>query len=425
MTTDRPLKECISSNKNELVIFGADSFAQFPTRNASIHSHCDRALPASSSHELVVLRGRQDPSYCKWLRTHGLGPGHVVEYKESSRELSLSECIVQDPAPILRIIEKTGRRPVYVPWFSGRKEAEAAEILGADLFGATEEATRKYNDKAEFKDICQQIGIPVVAGTSFAMTPEDDANASEMARVINSFLKTHETVIIRGTLGESGISLYKTNGDDLPELYEKIASTGEKMVIIEPFLRVISSPGDQWAIDRAGNIDHIGVTDQICEKGMVHIGTQHGPPLSRRIHELIHQTSLKIVQHMLQYGYCGVLGIDYIVTDENVYPVENNARFNASSYSRLIVDKIKKVIPSIDYWKFIKIRTEPCTFSELTDRIHDILYDGEKVNSVLPYNCRALRVSGAFSVLLLAEDLKHLTYLEGLLNERGVRRRGK
>jgi hypothetical protein len=422
MTTDRPLKECISSNKNELVIFGADSFAQFPTRNASIHSHCDRALPASSSHELVVLRGRQDPSYCKWLRTHGLGPGHVVEYKESSRELSLSECIVQDPAPILRIIEKTGRRPVYVPWFSGRKEAEAAEILGADLFGATEEATRKYNDKAEFKDICQQIGIPVVAGTSFAMTPEDDANASEMARVINSFLKTHETVIIRGTLGESGISLYKTNGDDLPELYEKIASTGEKMVIIEPFLRVISSPGDQWVVDRAGNVDHIGMTDQVCEEGMVHIGTQHGPPISKRLHELISQTSLKIVEHMSQYGYRGVLGIDYIVTDENLYPVENNARFNASSYPWLITDRIRQVIPSIDYWKFIKIRTEPCTFSELTDRIHDILYDGEKVNSVLPYNCRALRVSGAFSVLLLAEDLNHLTYLEGLLNERGVRR---
>ena len=125
---------------------------------------------------------------------------------------------------------------------------------------------------------------------------------------------------------------------------------------------------------------------------------------------------------MSQYGYCGVLGIDYIVTDENVYPVENNARFNASSYSRLIVDKIKKVIPSIDYWKLIKIRTQPCTFSELIDRIQDILYDKEKLNSVLPYNCRALSVTGAFSVLLLAEDLNHLTHLEELLDERGVRR---
>lgn len=422
MTTYRPLKECISSNKNELVIFGADSFAQFPTRDSSIHSNCDRALPASSSNDLVVLRGRLDHAYCKWLRAHGLGPGHVVEYKEASRELSLSECIIQNPAPILKIIEETGRRPVYVPWYSGRKEAEAAEILGADLFGATEDATIKYNDKAEFKDICQQIDIPVVTGNSFRMQPEDDANASEMARVINSYLATHETVIIRGTLGESGMSLYKTTGNDLPELYEKITATCEKMVIIEPFLRVISSPGDQWAIDRAGNVDHIGVTDQVCEKGMVHIGTQHGPSISKRLHDLISQTSLKIVQHMSQHGYRGVIGIDYIVTEENVYPVENNARFNGSTYPWLITDKIRKVIPSIDYWKFIKIKTQPCTFPELADRIRDIIYDGEKVNSVLPYNCRSLNVSGAFSVLLLAEDLNHLKYLEELLNERGVRR---
>jgi len=194
------------------------------------------------------------------------------------------------------------------------------------------------------------------------------------------------------------------------------------MFIIEPFLRVISSPGDQWAIDRAGNIDHIGVTDQVFEQGMVHIGSQHGPSISKRLHQLISQTSLKIVQHMSQYGYRGVLGIDYIVTDENVYPVENNARFNGSTYPWLITDKIRKVIPSIDYWKFIKIKTQPCTFPELADCIYDILYDGKKVNSVLPYNCRSLSVSGAFSVLLLAEDLNHLKYLEELLTERGVRR---
>jgi hypothetical protein len=422
MTTYRPLKECISSNKNELVIFGADSFAQFPTRNPTIHSHCDRALPGASSRDLVVLRGRQDHAYCKWLHTQGLGPGHVVEYKESSRELSLSECIIQNPAPILKIIEETGLRPVYIPWYSGRKEVEVAEILGADLFGATEEATTKYNDKAEFKGICQQIGIPVVTGITFRMEPEDETNANEMARIINSFLATHETVIIRGTVGESGISLYKTTGNDLPELYEEIRATGENNVIIEPFLRVISSPGDQWAIDRSGNVDHIGLTNQVCEKGMVHVGTQHGPPISKRLHELITQTSLKIVQHMSQYGYRGVLGIDYIVTDENVYPVENNARVNASSYAWLTTDKIKKVIPSIDYWKLIKIKTEPCTFPELADRIHDILYDGEKVNSVLPYNSWALSISGAFSVLLLAEDLNNLIHLEKLLNERGVGR---
>lgn len=423
MTTPRSLNECISSNENELVIYGADSYAQFPTRDASIHSNCDRALPASSENDLVVLRGRQDRTYSNWLRTHDLGPGHVVEYNESSREFSLAECIINNPSPILKIIEETGRKPVYVPWYSGSMESKAAEILGADLFGATEEATKKYNDKAEFKDICQQIGIPVIAGTTFSMQPEDDDNSGDMTRIINDLLESHETVIIRGTVGESGMSLYKTTGNDLPKLYEKIAATGEKMVIIEPFLRAISSPGDQWAIDRNGKIDHVGITDQVCEKGMVHVGTQHGPPVSKRLHDLIRQTSFKIVQHMAQYGYCGLLGIDYIVTEENIFPVENNARFNGSTYPWLITDKIRKTIPSIDYWKFIKIKTEPCTFSQLAKRIHHIIYDGQKVNSVLPYNCRSLDVTGAFSVLLLAEDLNHLKYIEKLLNEQGVKRK--
>jgi len=57
MTTDRPLKECISSNKNGLVIFGADSFDKFHTRNASIHSHCDRAI---SSRTLKRARSKKE-----------------------------------------------------------------------------------------------------------------------------------------------------------------------------------------------------------------------------------------------------------------------------------------------------------------------------------------------------------------------------
>lgn len=417
-----PLRECISKSDNEFVIFAADNFAQFPRRDASIRSSCDRALPCTSQNDLVVLRGKHDHEYYEWIRSYGVGPKHVVEYKQSSKEFSLSECIIKNPEPILEIIQKIGRKPVYVPWYSGKKETEAAKILGAELFGATEATTQKYNDKSQFKAICQQLGIPVVVGNSFAVRPDDSNNASNMFHVINNHLSTHETVIVRGTVGESGMSLYKTTGNDLPELYEIIAASGEKMILIEPFLRVISSPGDQWVIQRNGDISHLGVTDQICERGMVHIGTQQGPPISQRLHERIKQTSQKIVNHMLKFGYRGVLGIDYIVTGEGVFPVENNARFNGSTYTRLIIDNLKKITPAIDYWKFIKIKTPPCSFLELADRIQSILYDGEKINSVFPYNCSSLGSTGDFAVILLAEDLKHLIYLEELLNEQGVQR---
>jgi len=422
MTSSSLLRQHISNNADELVIFGADNFAQFPRRDYSIQSKCERALAGASENDVVVLRGRLDNQYYTWLRSHDLGPGHVVEYKESSRDLSLSERIVKHPEPILEIIEETGRKPVYVPWYSGKMEAEAAARIGAELFGATGAGTLRYNDKSEFKTICQELDIPVVTGHSFTMNPEDSTNASDMVRVIHLYLRSHKQVIIRGTVGESGMSLYKTDGNDLPELYEKIASTGEKMVIIEPFLGVISSPGDQWVIDRSGDIGHLGITDQICERGMVHVGTQYGLPQSARLKKYISQTSQKIVQHMAEYGYRGLVGIDYIVTADGIFPVENNARFNGSTYVRLIVDNLEKKGEMVDYWKFIKIKTNPCSFVELIDSLQDIIYDGTKKNSVFPYNCNALENTGDFAVILLAEDFNHLVYLEKLLGERGVKR---
>ncbi len=422
MNKYRPLRECISRNDKELIIYGTDNFSQFPRRDASVNSKFDRALPVACRDDLVVLRGRLDLEYLNWLHSHGLGPDYVVQYKAQSREMTLSELIVNNPEPIKKIIQKTGRKPVYVPWFSGHMETEAAEALGADLFGASESATLKYNDKASFKTICRQLGIPVVEGSLFEMCPEKSENCLEMEEVINSYLSTYKTVIIRGTLGEAGMSLYKTKGNDISILYRQIANRGEKVVIIEPFLNVVSSPTDQWVIGRDGKITPLGVRDQICERGMVHIGTIKGEKTSPDVLNYITETSMKIVNNMAEFGYRGVTGIDYIVSDDGIFPVENNARFNGSTYVSMIADNIEKLTSPIPYWKFIKIKTAPCSFLELTERIKTVLYDGNKLNSVYPFNCDALPETGNFAVILLAQNLDQIFNMEELLKEMGVKR---
>ena len=115
MNKYQPLRKCISSNDKELIIYGTDNFSQFPRRDASVSSKCDRALPVACQDDLVVLRGKLDFEYHNWLHSHGLGPDHVVQYKAQSREMTLSELIVNNPEPIKKIIQKTGRKPVYVP----------------------------------------------------------------------------------------------------------------------------------------------------------------------------------------------------------------------------------------------------------------------------------------------------------------------
>lgn len=423
MTDYKSLRKCISDNDNELVIYGADSFSQFPRRDASVHSKCDRALAAASSNDLVVLRTALDHDYYDWLRSCGLGSSHVVKYKTLSTDTSLTELILEDPGPVLKVIKELGRKPVYTPWFSGSLEEKAAKILGAEHFGTSQAVTLKYNDKGEFKAICQQLEIPVVEGDTFTLHPEDKANRHEMIAIIRRYLATHKTVIIRGTLAESAYSLYKTTGIDLEGLYREIADSGERQVIIEPFLDVTLTPNDQWAIGRDGSIDHLGILDQICETGLVWVGNIKGQQLDRNVYDYIRNTSHLIVTEMVKSGYCGVIGIDYIVCGEGIFPVENNARFNGSSYVSMVVNNIEQLTATpIPFWKFIKTGTSPCSFPELVDRLAPYLYDGSTLNSVLPLNCKELSVTGDFNIVLLGEDLNHLLDLEQLLAERGVKR---
>ena len=424
MISHRPLRTCISDNENELVIYAADNFSQFPRRNASVSSKCDRALAAASSDDLVLLRTTLEQDYYDWLRSYGLGPNYVVEYKTTSTDASLPELIIEDPGPVLKIIKKLGRKPVYAPWFSGALDAKVANVLGADLFGASYALTLKYNDKAEFKAICQQLTIPVIEGETFTLHPEESANRQEMITMVRRYLTSHKTVIIRGTLGEFGMSLYKTTGANLDSLYSEIAASGEKQVLIEPFLNFISStPNDQWVVGRDKTIHHLGMLEQICEQGMVHVGNVKGQQPDRGVYDIIYDASHRIVTNMAENGYCGVVGLDYIVSGEGIFPVENNARFNGSSYVSMVVHNIEQLTATpVPFWKFIKTKTSPCSFPELIDRLAPHLYNGNKLNSVFPLNCKDLPETGDFAIVLLAEDLKQILQLENALKSFGVTR---
>ena len=102
--------------------------------------------------------------------------------------------------------------------------------------------------------------------------------------------------------------------------------------------------------------------------------------------------------------------------------VENNARFNGSSYVSMIVDNIEKLTSPIPCWKFIKIKTAACSFYELIERIKPVLYDGNKSNSVFPYSCDTLPMFGDFAIVLLAENLDNIINMEKSLIEMGVKR---
>ena len=359
----RSLRTLISSDENEVVIFGADNFSQYPLRIPSVRSKCDRALAAASEGDVVVLREKLDRKYHAWLRGLGLSTDHVVEYGHKVIGPTLAELILKNPLPLTKMVKELARRPVYAPWFSGHAEEGVASVLGGSLFGANESETLRYNDKSSFKALCQSLNIALVSGSVFQVRPDKATNFGMFVRSVRQIKDAHGRVLIRGTLGVAGTSLYTTTGDDLDELYQTIVESREPSLLIEPFLKVHSSPNDQWVIDRNGNVTHIELIEQECERGLIHVGNVKGAEFSTQVRDTILETSRKIVFRMAENGYCGVVGIDYIVTDEGIFPIETNARFNGSSYVHLLVDRIEEKIGAIPHWKFVKLSIPAQPFS--------------------------------------------------------------
>lgn len=420
MSRARSIRSLIARDEDEVLVYGSDNFPQYPSRTPSVVSRCDRALAAADSRDVVVLRGTLDRHYHRWLRSLGLGTEHIVEYEQPPTGRTLSELIIDDPQPVLRLAERLGRESVYVPWFAGSTERRAADTLEADLFGASASLTKKYNDKGSFKRLCQGLGIPVVEGSVLSIQASGGANFAEMARLVTLHRSQSDTVIVRGTLGLSGMSLFKTQGDGLLDLYERISDSGEPEVLIEPFLDVSSSPSDQWVIDRDGEAFHVGLLEQQCAHGMVHVGNLKGPESSGKTLDAITRTSATIAAHMAASGYCGVVGIDYVVCGASVFPVENNARFNGSTYVHMLVDRVEEQLGPVPYWKFMKLQIPPCSFAQLAERLSSVLYDGKVVNSVFPINCEDLARTGSLALVFLAQDMDGLVSLQNTLESLGI-----
>lgn len=420
MDYSRAFAKGISDNHNECLIYCADNLSQFTRAKGHVRSKCDRALAVARAKDIVVLRGLLEPEYQNFLRSLGLGTDNIVEYKSSSHNISLSRLIINNPDPVNNMIQEIEKKPVYVPWFSGDLEALAAKSLHADLFGAPFVETMKYNDKAVFKKTCCLLGIKVIEDTILKMNLDNDQNLMNMKRIIQLYLGTHTLVLIRGCIDDTGVSMvFRTKGDDINALFQKIMELGMDKVLIEPLLKVVSSPNDQWIITRDKKIIHTGILDQVL-KDMMHIGNLKSRELFIVEKDYIFNTSLQIVQRMKESGYIGVVGIDYIITKSGIYPVENNARFNGSSYVKIIVDNIEELTGPVFCWKSIKAKTSPVSFNTLARRLKPILFDGLKPDSVFPYNCDYLEKTGDFAVILLARDLNEIAVLEEKLRHAGV-----
>ncbi len=413
-------RESMLDSADECLVHGADNLSQFTQAVGHISSKSDRALACATEDDVVVLNHPLDTEYHTWLRSLSLGTDHVVAYGADQPGKLVSELIINDPEPVLAMIEKTGKRPVYLPWYSGPSENEAARVIGADLFGARASLTFQYNEKSLFKQLCRDLDIPVVEDTCFYMAPDSNENFKELQGIVEGYLSRHSRVLARATMDNTGVSMvYKTDGTDLHALYSKWQELGIEKLIVEPFLTARHSPCGQWLVSRKKEIIDTGMVNQML-LDLWHLGSIKTDSMPVFDWEPVQSITLKLARQMADSGYVGLVGIDYIETDFGVFPVENNARLNGSSYVKLIVERIEALTGPVRCWKSMKVKTTPSSFEHLVRKTGSILYDGKNASAYFPYNCDKLDKTGDFAAIIMADDLDTIADLEGEMNRLGI-----
>jgi hypothetical protein len=130
--------------------------------------------------------------------------------------------------------------------------------------------------------------------------------------------------------------------------------------------------------------------------------------------------SERIARRMSEVGYRGVLSIDYIISEQGIFPIQNNARLNGSTFAFGIIENLGRLIGQIQCWKFLRAKGELATFEDVRKRLSPILFDGIRKNSVFVFDTDSLPTNGSVGILIAAEDMYHIEYLEGALREFGL-----
>ena len=419
------LRESIAPKNGKKILFATDVLSQPASdvmlkNDPFLHHQCARALPIASEDDVVVLQGEVDESYHKWLRSLGLSTDNLVIYGEKEASGPLSQVIQNNPTPVTSALGNP-EDFVYLAFYLADQDIKCAESLGVSAFGCDEETTIKYFDKLSFKQECEQLGIKTVEGHHHEIDVTSPLNEDEMAELIHRLLSNYGKVIVRGTDGSAGRSLYTVEHPDVKELYDQLVSNRDKKILIEPFLNVVSSPNDQWIIDQEGNIRHFGLSAQLFQ-GLKHAGNFYGQYYSPRVSDYIEENSAKIVKAMAEGGYRGILGVDYIVCEEGIFPIENNARMNGSSFALELYNIVSSQMQDLQCWKFYKAKCDKMSFDEFKEKTSRFLFDGEKKNSVFPFVTNLIPEKGEFIALLLAEDTYHIDYLQDALTYAGIHR---
>ncbi len=205
-----------------------------------------------------------------------------------------------------------------------------------------------FDNKILFREKIETMGIKSIPGKVIFIRDIDFASANKMFG---------KKFVIKYPVASSGEKTHLVEDSDSYE--NLITEYTNEPVIIERFLdgyslNVNAVVGENSSKISALSMQIIG-TKTLVGKIFGFGGNDFASVryIPTKIKEKIFNQTEKIIQWMSKWGYRGMMGIDFIVSDEKVYPVEINPRFQNST-SILTLMEIKNNISPLVYFHLIE-----------------------------------------------------------------------
>jgi hypothetical protein len=392
-------REALGIGPRQKAVFAFEFLSQpdisITSNGGNITRKTEKALPLAGEKDVLLVNQNVDRDYHKWLRSIDFGTDNIYEFN-APLGTPLTKLILDNSKSLKNYLDNIIGEKILIPNYSGNGEVRAAESVGLELYGHSEEITKKFYDKGSFKRIAKELGILVPEGTEYL--PGDDLES-----LIRNNLKHTGKVLIKDPHASFGRGIHSIDESGIKDLVEQLPSNGKYVVEAEYVLD--HEVNDQLLIDLDKKIHHIG-TSYYKVDGRKSNGNEF-PLISSEELSRIQETSRKIAEIKRDLGYRGPFGIDYGVTpDGQALALEDNARVNGSLIAFAIYDKIGERMPENAYFRneFIKLKN-PQRFSDFKNLSSDLLYDGKNRQVCLfPYDVTTICEDGNFRGVFAGRD---------------------
>lgn len=373
--------------------------------------------------DILLLRRRPNDRFICQMRSYGFEVPEIICPEKEDATKTITQLALEDKKVVQRLKKLSQEKSTYLlPYGVTENEEVLAKACDMKIMGSDSAVARASNSKLYAKELVKRLHLSSPDGKVCV-------NFDEIREEWHHLRKQFRRIVIKRPYGASGRGLYLVEDFEKLEkvLYILKRSGGlEEKWIVEGWYEDKKDLNTQMYICGDGKIMILSVKEQILEE-TVYKGSIFPVELSADIKKQYLTSLEKAGRELYRDGIRGIVGIDSIVTEKEIFPIiEINVRFTLSTYLSMLPSQFPdRYFCSMYYRIFL---SEKWNYTEITKKLAraGLAFDTKTREGIFCYNHACvdrdiLGKAGRLFVILMAKERKDLQKLrlklEQLLEE--------